>query len=180
MLQRKNTALLLIDVQGKLARMVHQSKEVITNIRKLILACKVLSIPIVWVEQYPEGLGKTVSELSELLNEQKPITKHTFNALANKEIENMITQLNKEQWLVCGIETHICVYQTAMALLNKNYKVELVTDAVSSRSKSSIDLAINKLQAKGVSLTNVEMCIYELVKDSKTEAFKKILPLIKE
>lgn len=180
MLQRKDTALLLIDVQGKLARMVHQSKEVITNIRKLILACETLSIPIVWVEQYPKGLGKTVSELSELLNKQKPIAKHTFNALANKEIESTIAQLNKKQWLVCGIEAHICVYQTAMALLNKNYKVELVTDAVSSRSKNSIDLAINKLQTKGIGLTNVEMCIYELVKDSKTEAFKKILPLIKE
>lgn len=179
MLNEKETALILIDVQGKLAEMVYNSKNIISNIKKLVLACKALSIPIVWVEQYPAGLGETVPELSSLLKNQQAFEKHTFNALANKEIEKKVTQLKKTQWLVCGIETHICVYQTAIGLLEKGYRVELVTDAVSSRSKSSIKMAINKLQSKGAEVTDVEMCVYELIKNSKKPVFKEILPIIK-
>lgn len=179
MLNEKETALIIIDVQGKLARMVAESEQLVKNLRQLISAFKTMSIPIVWVEQYPEGLGKTIPEISELLVNQTPFSKYTFSALGNKDIENEIEKLNRKQWLVCGIETHICVYQTAMDLLAKNYEVEIVSDAVSSRTKESKALALSKLQKKGVGLTNIEMCVYELIKNSKTDIFKKILPLFK-
>lgn len=179
MLNEKETALIIIDVQGKLARMVAESEQLVKNLRQLIAAFKTMSIPIVWVEQYPEGLGKTIPEISELLENKTPLPKYTFSALGNKDIESEIEKLNRKQWLVCGIETHICVYQTAMDLLAKNYEVEIVSDAVSSRTKESKELALAKLQKKGVGLTNIEMCVYELIKNSKTDIFKKILPLFK-
>lgn len=179
MLNEKETALIVIDVQGKLARMVNESELLVQNLKRLISVFDAMSIPIVWVEQYPEGLGKTIPEISELLKNRNPFPKYTFSALGNEKIENEIVKLNKKQWLVCGIETHICVYQTAMDLLAKNYEVEIVADAVSSRTKESKELALSKLQKKGIGLTNIEMCVYELIKNSKNDIFKKILPFFK-
>lgn len=179
MLDENNTALLIVDVQGKLARMVYESEELIANIRKLIIACQAMSIPIVCLEQYPEGLGGTVPEIAKLLAPNKPLSKRTFNGLFDEKIEETIKKLNKEQWLICGIEAHVCVYQTALALLEKKYRVELVVDAISSRSKESIDLTVKKLHKKGIELTNVEMSVYELVKDSRKDVFKEILSLVK-
>ncbi|MDY0078658.1 MAG: hydrolase [Bacteroidales bacterium] len=179
MINDKDTGLILIDVQGKLARMVAESETLIANIEKLIKGCQVLGIPIIWLEQYPEGLGKTVPELAKLLTNQSPIEKQFFNALAEKEVKNEIIKLDKSNWLVCGIEAHICVYQTVMALIAKKFYVEVVADCISSRKKSSIDIALNKLREKGAGITNVEMCLYELLKDSKRDAFKKVLAFIK-
>ncbi|WP_289659943.1 hydrolase [Flavobacterium panacagri] len=179
MLTQENTGLIIVDIQGKLARIVYESEKMISNLEKLILGCQVLSIPIISLEQNPNGLGNTVPELNKLLENQKPIEKYTFNAFENEEFRQAVLKTNRKQWLVCGIETHICVYQTAMGLFTNNYEVEIVTDCVSSRSKDSIDLGLQKMQGKGIGITSVEMCLYELVKDSKNENFREILKLIK-
>ncbi|AWK06205.1 hydrolase [Flavobacterium crocinum] len=179
MLTQENTGLIIVDVQGKLARIVQESEKMIANLEKLIRGCQILSVPIIYLEQNPNGLGNTVPELEKLLANQKAIEKYTFNAFENEEFQQTVLKANKKQWLVCGIETHICVYQTAMGLLAHNFEVEIVADCVSSRSKESVDLALQKMQQKGINLTNVEMCLYELVKDSRNENFKAILNLIK-
>ncbi|QFZ54450.1 hydrolase [Oceanihabitans sp. IOP_32] len=179
MLNTENTGLILVDVQGKLARTVFESESLIANIEKLIKGCKILGIPIVWLEQYPEGLGHTVPEISKLLKNQKPIEKRFFNALDEKQIEHEIVKLNKPNWLICGIEAHVCVYQTAMGLLAKKLNVELVADCIASRKKYDREIAIKKMRDQGAHLSSLEICLFELTKDSKTEVFKKILPLIK-
>lgn len=179
MLVPENTGLILIDVQGKLARIVNESGKLALNLQKLIRGCQILSIPIIWAEQNPKGLGATIPELEELLAHQKPIAKFSFNALDNETFKQAIIDSGRKQWLICGIEAHICVYQTAMGLLLNDFEVELVTDCVSSRSKESIAIALQKLQSKGANLTNIEMCLYELVKDSRRAIFKEILTLIK-
>ncbi|SFE01547.1 hydrolase [Flavobacterium phragmitis] len=179
MLTQENTGLIIVDVQGKLARIVHESEKMISNLEKLIRGCQILSLPIIYLEQNPNGLGNTVLELKQLLENQKAIEKYTFNAFENDEFKNAVLKTKRKQWLICGIEAHICVYQTAMGLLENNFEVEIVTDCTSSRSKNSIDLALQKMQQKGISLTNVEMCLYELVKDSRNENFRAILGLIK-
>ncbi|MCK9505243.1 MAG: hydrolase [Porticoccaceae bacterium] len=179
MLQLEKCGLMVVDVQGKLARMVHESEKIIANTAILIQACKVLSLPIIWLEQYPQGLGETVPELSLLLADYQPLTKHTFNGCADSAINKAIVASGRQQWLVCGIEAHVCVYQTAMGLLAQNYHVEVVADCVSSRLASNIELALAKLRGKGAEITAVEMCIYELVKDSQSPLFKQILPFIK-
>lgn len=179
MLTQENTGLIIVDVQGKLARIVHESEKLISNLEKLIRGCQLLSLPIICLEQNPNGLGNTVPELANLLASQKVIEKYSFNAFENQEFKEEVLKTNRKQWLICGIEAHICVYQTAIGLFLDNFEVEVVTDCISSRSKNSIDLALQKLQQKGIALTNIEMCFYELVKDSRNENFKEILKLIK-
>lgn len=179
MLSQEKSGLIIVDVQGKLARMVHESDALLSNIQVLIRGCQILKLPIVWLEQNPQGLGQTVIELKALLKDYQPLEKYRFNACDSSDFIKAITDSGVQQWLVCGIEAHICVYQTSLGLLARNYDVEVVVDCISSRSKANIDLALNKLQRHGASLTNIEMCLYELVKDSRKEEFKQILPLIK-
>ena len=179
MLDKSTTGLVLVDVQGKLARIVHNSEEVISKMVKLIQGCQALGVPIVWLEQYPAGLGATVPELSDIIENNSPIEKFTFNGLDTEAVLEAIKSHDKENWLLCGIESHICVYQTARGIKNLGLNAEVVTDAVSSRASESIDLALRKYEQHNIGLTSVEMCLYELVKDAKSPDFKKILPLIK-
>ncbi|MFD1602830.1 hydrolase [Flavobacterium artemisiae] len=179
MLHPENTGLIIIDVQGKLARIVYESEKLVSNLEKLIRGCQILKLPIVWAEQNPAGLGQTIPELEKLLVNQKAIEKFSFNAFENDLFKEAVLQSNRKKWIVCGIETHICVYQTSIGLLTSNFEVEIAADCVSSRLKENKILALNKLQKKGASLTSVEMCLYELLASSKNENFKEILTLIK-
>ncbi len=117
--------------------------------------------------------------MRKLLEPNQALEKTTFNACESSSFEKAITESGVQQWIVCGIEAHICLYQTALGLLSRDYHVEVVTDCISSRSKANKDLAINNLQKNGASLTSVEMCLFELLKDARKEEFKQILPLIK-
>jgi nicotinamidase-related amidase len=178
MLQKNKCGLLLVDVQGELASMVHNSEQLINRIQVLIQCCKILELPIVWLEQYPCGLGKTVPSISQYLS-GAPLEKTHFNALSEEHIKNAIEQSNCQQWLVAGIEAHICVYQSVLGLLEQQLQVEVVSDCVSSRAVADVDLALTKMQSCGAKLTSVEMAVYELMTEAKTAIFKKILPIIK-
>ncbi|KJY82382.1 isochorismatase [Vibrio galatheae] len=179
MLTPQNTGLIVVDIQGKLARFVHNSEEIIANCGKLITACQILGLPIVLLEQNPDKLGHTVPELKALLGETEPITKYTFNACDCSEFSERLTELDVDTWLVCGLEAHICVYQTAVGLVEQGYEVELVSDCISSRKKSNIDLSIRRTSEKGISITGLEMCLYDLISDCRTNEFKQILSLIR-
>ena len=179
MLKKHNTGLILVDVQGSLARKVENSDLIIANIRKLIQCCKILSLPIIWLEQNPKGLGKTVPELSELLQEFQVHVKSHFNALSEESIRKAIKETNRQQWLVAGIEAHVCVYQSVMGLIKEGYKVEVVADCISSRLQSNVDLTLSKMNGFGAHLTSLEMLVFELVKDSKDTSFREILSVVK-
>ena len=179
MLSPQNTGLLIIDVQGKLARSMLDSETLLSNLQQLIEGCKMLNLPIVWLEQTPLKIGETVTELKPLLKEHQPLAKYTFNGCEDIHVMNAIASSSVQQWLVCGIEAHICVYQTALDLVTKGYNVEVVSDCVSSRSKFNLDLALQKMQLNGVGLTSVEMCFFELMGNPLSEEFKKILTIIK-
>jgi nicotinamidase-related amidase len=114
-----------------------------------------------------------------LLANEKVFEKNTFNALLNTDIEKHVTQLGKRQWLVAGIEAHICVYQSAMGLKQRGFEVEIVTDCISSRAQHNLDLAINKMAQQNIAMTSLEMCVYELMQEAGTTEFKQILPIIK-
>lgn len=179
MLARENTGLIVVDVQGKLAQIVYESKAMIKNIEILIQGCRILEIPIIWLEQNPAGLGRTVPELQKHLNGYQPLEKFTFNACDTPKVVEAIADSGAVEWLVCGIEAHVCVYQTSLGLISRDYRVEVVTDCVSSRSKANIEIALEKLQDSGAGLTSLEMCLFEMLKDARREEFKKLLPLIK-
>lgn len=179
MLTRENTGLVVVDIQGKLARIVHDSESTISNSANLIGGAKALGLPILWLEQNPEKLGATVPELQTLLAPSQPLSKYTFNGCLEPAFTQAVRDSNVTTWLVCGIEAHICVYQTTLGLVDMGLDVELVCDAIASRAVANKELAISKLASKGVGMTNVEMCLYELVEDCRTPEFKDILKLIR-
>lgn len=179
MLTREKTGLIVVDVQGKLARLVHESDVLIANCEKLIKGAQALKLPIILLEQNPQKLGTTVNPLSDLLDGVEPITKFTFNACESSSFVNAIRASKVDTWLVCGIEAHICVYQTARGLVGMGYNVELVSDCVSSRAAANKGLGIGRLKHAGVEITGLEMCLYELVKDCRSAEFKQILGLIR-
>jgi nicotinamidase-related amidase len=179
MLKKESTGLVVVDIQGKLARVVHESEQTIASAAKLIKGIQILNLPILWLEQNPEKIGTTVPEIAEVLTALTPIPKFTFDACGEAAFLRAAQNLSVRTWLVCGIETHICVYQTAMSLKGAGSEVELVCDAVSSRTAFNKDLAISKLTANGVGITSLEMCLYELLGDCRAAEFKEILRLIK-
>jgi nicotinamidase-related amidase len=179
MLKPTTTGLILVDVQGKLARLVDNSETVISNIQKLVQGCQALNLPILWLEQNPGKLGSTVAEIGNLIKPQPAIAKYTFNACQEPSFVKAVQVANVDTWLVCGIEAHICVYQTVMGLQDLGQKVHLVTDCISSRKPENKHLAIAKLTAQGIDMTSLEMCLYELVEDCRAAEFKTILQLIK-
>lgn len=179
MLQKDQTVFVLVDVQGKLAQIVNESEELHENLQKLIKGLQVLDIPILWLEQYPDGLGSTSESLSSLLEGQQPIAKMTFSAMRNEEFERKLKDSGRKQILIAGIETHICVYMTAAELVEQGYEVEVVVDAVSSRTEANKLIGLQKMKHLGVSGTCVETALYELLGEAGTEDFKKVLKVIK-
>lgn len=184
LLSNKNCGLVFVDVQGRLAKKVHQSQQLMSNLKFLIQSCKILSIPIIWLEQYPEGLGTTVSELAEILVDydkaSSVLEKTHFNAMSEMDVKKAVGEANCQQWLVVGIEAHICVYQTVMGLLNENYSVYLLVDAISSLRDEDKQLAVKRLIQEGARISCVEMAVFELLKEAKSDEFKAILSLVKE
>jgi nicotinamidase-related amidase len=183
MLKKEKTGLIVVDIQGKLTRLVHDSDTLVENCEKLIKGAQALDLPILWLEQNPEKIGPTVDEISTLLSpplsHHEPIIKYTFDACEDELFREMIRAESIDTWLICGIEAHICVYQTALSLKRMGFKVQLVSDCVSSRTLANKNLGIQKLVNNGVELTGLEMCLFELVKDCRAKEFKEILNLIK-
>jgi len=179
MLTKEKSGLIVVDVQGKLATIVDDSERYITNLVKLVKAAKLLELPILWLEQNPEKLRKTVPDSTDALASISPITKYTFSGCGEPAFVEAVKKAKVNTWLVSGIETHICVYQTSLELLNMGYMVELVSDCVSSRAVSNKELALAKLARKGAEVTSLEMCLFELIKDCRSDQFKEALNLIK-
>ncbi|EGQ21817.1 isochorismatase [Sporosarcina newyorkensis 2681] len=179
MLKKEQTLFVLVDVQGKLAQIVNDSKTLHDNLEKLIKGLQVLNVPIVWLEQYPEGLGPTTESLSSLLEGQKPIAKMTFSAAGNEEFMEQLESSGRKQVLIAGIETHICVYMTAADLVKQGYEVEVVEDAVTSRTEANKQIGLEKMKGLGVTATCVETALYELIGEAGTDEFKKVLKIIK-
>ncbi|WP_432474088.1 hydrolase [Amphritea sp. HPY] len=179
MLNPQTTALLVIDVQGKLARSVQSSETMIDNIRRMIQGARILGVPVVWIEQYPQGLGTTVPEIAQLLGDYSALSKTTFSCCGSDQVMDELQRLARNQLLVCGIETHVCVYQSVAELLQRGYQVELISDAVSSRTAHNRELAMSKMASLGATLTSTEMALFELVGDSATDCFRDILPLVR-
>lgn len=179
MLKVDDTALVVIDVQGKLAKIMHQSSEVMNNIERIIQGAKTLEIPILWLEQYPQGLGPTHENIKQLLSPDEPVAKMTFSACQTEAFQQQLDKLNKNSLLVTGIETHICVYQTVKELLKADHYVEVVTDCVSSRTLANKQVGIDKMVSLGAKVTSVEMALFELMQTAEHPKFKEISKIIK-
>lgn len=179
MLSIETTTLLLIDIQGKLAGLMHDKALLFNNLQKLVKGIQVLDIPILWVEQNPAGLGPTIPEVAELLPDVEPISKMSFSSVRNDRFLQALKALNRSQVLVAGIETHICVYQTAADLVDMGLEVQVVTDAVSSRTTANKAIGLQKMTDAGAVLTSVEAALFELLGVADGERFKEIIRIVK-
>ena len=179
MLKIENTTLLIVDIQGNLAHSMHGKELLFKNVQKLIKGIQILGIPILWVEQNPRGLGLTIPEIADLLSDIQPISKMSFSSCRNDRFVQALNALNRKQVLIAGIETHVCVYQTAAELVDIGYDVQVVTDAVSSRNMENKEIGLQRMRDSGVSLTSVETALFELLKVAEGEQFKEILKIVK-
>lgn len=178
-LNTHNSALILIDVQGKLARMMPDVSGLLARIGALLQAADKLGVPIIWLEQNPQGLGATLPELSALLAGRQPIIKQHFDACAEPDIHQRLSELTAEHLVVCGIEAHVCVYQTAMGLLALGKQVHVPVDAVASRYDEARHLAVQRLAQEGARLSNTDMLLFEWLGSAKHPEFRSVLELIK-
>jgi nicotinamidase-related amidase len=178
-LQPEETLLIVIDVQERLLPVMAEQAELLENLLKLIQGIQVLRIPILVTEQYPKGLGPTIRELRELITPFTAIEKRSFSCCGIDSFQQALERSGRRQLLVCGIEAHVCVYQTSLDLLVEEYSVHVLTDGVSSRRLSNKTLALEKLAHLGAQLTSVEMALFELLQNAEGDAFKRISAIVK-
>lgn len=178
MLELKKSCLVVVDVQEKLIPVMQSPELVIKNCSVLIRVAKALEIPILWCQQYPKALGQTVPPLAELLTHLQPIDKRSFSC-CTPEFNSKLATLNVDTAILCGIETHVCVFQTAMDMLRMSMKVCVVADSVSSRTEQNKQLALSRMSANGVTLNSTEMLLFELLKTSEHPKFKELSALIR-
>ena len=174
-----NTALLLVDIQGTLARTVHESNLVFDNWLKLIKAAKLFKLPIIMLEQYPQGLGATIPEVSRLLEDVPPIEKITFNACLNENFLKKVSETGRKQLLVAGIEAHVCVYQSVSGLLEEHYEVHVASDAVSSRKSWNRLVALERMRDQGAIITTTEIALFEMMRIADNEMFRQFITIVK-
>jgi nicotinamidase-related amidase len=173
------TVLVIIDIQEKLFRVMHDKEELAENTVKLLKGIRALDIPVILTEQNPKGLGPTIPEIAALLPGAEPVVKFDFSCMREESFRNTLERLNRDQVLVTGIETHICVYQTALDLVGSGYEVDVVTDCVSSRTPENKDTALARMGLEEIMPCTTEMILFELLQTARHEKFKEISSIIK-
>jgi nicotinamidase-related amidase len=180
-LEADQCALIVVDIQERLLPPIFQKDQLVSNSKLLIRAAGVLKIPAVMTTQYAKGLGKTVPEIASLLPETEAIDKDRFSCFGSDAFCTLLKRLpgNRNTLLLCGMESHICVMQTALAALREGYIVHVASDAVSSRTEWNWKIGLERMRAAGAVISSTEMMIYELMRSSSSPAFKEMLPHLK-
>ncbi len=179
MLKAENCLLLIIDIQEKLVNACKDSEIIGKKALALANAIRILSIPTLVTEQYPKGLGSTIDCVKESLGAVEYVEKTSFSALREEGFAEKLAGYGKKQIILCGIEAHICVYQTCLELMEKGYEVYVVKDASSSRKEYEYLTGLDLMQAAGAHLTCVEVVLFELLGGAKHPNFKEVQQLIK-
>ena len=174
----QNSALVVVDVQEKLMNVMPRRAELIAGVQKLLGAARVLKIPIVITAQYVKGLGPVCREVLEASPGIPAIEKLAFSCCGSEQFVHALKELGRQRIIVCGIEAHVCIQQTAIDLM-KDYFVYVPADAVCSRRDVDATIAIERIRDCGAVITTVESAIFEMMRESGTDAFKQILPLFK-
>ncbi len=179
MIKAEQCCLVLIDVQEKLSRVIDRRESVIGNCAVLVQIAKSLGIPVLWCQQNPAGLGQTVAEVSGQLTGIKPIDKFTFSCCGQEEFVEAFDSLKADTAVLCGIETHVCVFQTAADLLRRGCRVCVIADAVSSRTAENHNIGLERMAAEGATISSTEMFLFELLRSAKHPKFKELAALIR-
>jgi nicotinamidase-related amidase len=175
-----NAVLVVVDVQEAFRKAIPDFAEVVSRISLAIRGFQVLGRPIVVTEQYPKGLGRTAEELLlSMPDDASFIEKSTFSSYAETSFVSELEKFQAKQVVICGVETHVCVNQTAHDLLAAGYQVHLLADCVASRYHHDREAGLKKMFASGVITASMEMVLFELMRDSRHEKFKDVQALIK-
>lgn len=173
-------ALVVIDIQEKLLPPIFEKERLLKNAQLLVRLARILDMPIISTTQYARRLGQTVPEIQSLLD-KPPIDKQAFSCFGSDSFCSAVKSIPGQQntVLLCGMESHICVTQTALGALRQGYLVHVASDAVSSRTEWNWKVGLDRMRAAGAVISSTEMMIYELLRKSGTEAFKEILKHLK-
>jgi len=180
-LEADQCALVVVDIQEKLLPPIFNKDTLVKNSQLLIRLAKILSLPIMVTTQYSKGLGSTVTEIADLLTDVVPYDKLEFSCFGSDQFRSRLKSLpgNRNTVLLCGMESHICVMQTALGALNEGYLVHVASDAVGSRAEWNWRIGLDRMRAAGVVISSTEMLMYELLRCSGTPQFKELLPYLK-
>lgn len=178
LMNRDDTALLVVDVQEKLVPLIENHQRMVWNIRRLLDGASILDVPAVATEQYPKGLGPTVAELAQRLGEIPDKT--DFSCGACGALLASLAERQIHRILLCGIEAHVCVQQTALDLMAAGYRVYLAVDAIGARDGQDKQIALRRMENSGATLTTTEAALFEWCQVSGTPEFKQISQLVRE
>jgi nicotinamidase-related amidase len=170
---------LIIDIQERLLPHIHGNERLLDNTQTLINGLQALNIPLVITEQYTKGLGFTVNPIKNILATNAPIEKISFSCCDEPQFESSLRKLNKKFVIISGIETHVCVLQTALDLLDKGYIPVIVEDCVSSRKLNDKEVALQRISASGGIISTYESILFELCRFAGNDTFKAISKLVK-
>jgi len=176
LVERGDCVLVVVDIQEKLLNVINQKEQILDNALKLVRFANIVGLPVLVTEQ--EKLGPTVPALADEIKDFEPIMKLDFDAYQVPGFVKGLVDLDPETVVICGIESHICVTQTALSLL-PFFRVHIVADAVGSRTSENKAIALARMSDYGATITSTEMFIYEVLKKAGTEEFKQVLKLIK-
>jgi len=180
LLRAESVGLLVVDVQEGFRPVIDRFDDTVRNCRILIEGFSALNAPILISEQYPKGLGATIPELASVLPSGTPIVeKLRFSAIGVDGIDTALAATGRTHWVVCGIETHVCVAQTAQDLVAAGYHATIAADATSSRSPSNVTLGLEKCVRAGVEISSTEMILFEMLEVAGSDAFKAISKLVR-
>ncbi|HOE97708.1 MAG TPA: hydrolase [Candidatus Sumerlaeota bacterium] len=179
-LSRDRSFLMVIDLQERLLPAIHDHQAVRDRSVFLIRAARILGLPIVWTEQYRKGLGPTVPPVAEAIGDAaRPMEKMAFGCLCDDAVARAVESAGRDQLILCGIEAHVCVLQTALAARERGLTVFLAEDAIGSRRPSDRDAALRRMAQAGCVPATSEMLVMEALRVAGTDPFKQLLPLLK-
>ena len=180
-LEAERCALIVVDMQEKLLPPIWEKERLVRNVQLLIRLAGILKIPALVTTQYAKGLGNTVPDIASMLPDSTPIDKRMFSCFGSDVFCSLLKRLPGQRTtvLLCGMETHICVMQTALGALRDGYLVHVAADAVSSRTELNWRIGLDRMRAAGAIPSSTEMMIYELLRSSGASAFREMLPHLK-
>jgi nicotinamidase-related amidase len=179
LINRKKSALLVIDIQEKILPVIFQCDRVVENSIKLIKGFKSLGLPVYYTEQYPKGLGSTLLQVKEALEDARAIEKMSFSCCGAPGLFEELQNKKIEQVVLCGVEAHVCVLQTALDLAANGFQVHIAADAVSSRREFDFNIALNRMQSNSAQVSLTESVLFELLEVCGTDQFKFVSKLVK-
>lgn len=179
LLKPESTALLIIDIQERILPVISNYERVVEYTLKLIKGFKVLELPVYYTEQYPKGLGPTAKAILDELGDIKPFDKMSFSCSGAGDLFEEFRRKNLSQIVVCGVESHVCVQQTVLDLIENGFQVNLAADAVSSRKEIDYQTALQRMRHHSAEVTTTESILFELLNVCGTTQFKEVSKIVK-